>query len=56
MQHYVPKIVKSLQGIQIGYVASHCSAAHSVLITADGVAMTMGKNDRIFIYCIYSKL
>jgi len=44
--HWSPKIFSNFSGIPVSYVASHSSAVHSVIITSEGKAWTLGRNEK----------
>ncbi|XP_064120130.1 protein RCC2 homolog [Macrobrachium nipponense] len=44
--HFVPKHISTFKGIKVAFVASHCTAAHSVIITEEGKAFTVGRNEK----------
>ncbi|XP_047496830.1 protein RCC2-like [Penaeus chinensis] len=46
MIHYVPRRIASLKGIRVAFVTSHCSAAHSIILTEEGKVMAVGRNEK----------
>jgi len=44
--HWSPKIFSTFSGIPVSFVASHSSAVHSVIITSEGKAWTLGRNEK----------
>jgi len=44
--HWTPKTFQAFSGIPISFVASHSSAVHSVIITSEGKAWTLGRNEK----------
>lgn len=46
MIHYIPKRIASFKGIRVALVASHCTAAHSVIVTEEGKTFTVGRNEK----------
>ncbi|ROT62143.1 hypothetical protein C7M84_020022 [Penaeus vannamei] len=46
MIHYVPRRIASLKGIRVAFVTSHCSAAHSIILTEEGKVMALGRNEK----------
>ncbi|XP_042242580.1 protein RCC2 homolog [Homarus americanus] len=46
MIHYGPRLISALKGIRVAFVTSHCSAVHSIIITEEGKAMALGRNEK----------
>lgn len=46
LHHYLPRRISSLSGIRVAVVASHCSAAHSIIISEEGKAFSLGTLNR----------
>ncbi|KAA0194131.1 hypothetical protein HAZT_HAZT005946 [Hyalella azteca] len=46
LQHFTPRRAKTFANIKVSFVASHCSAAHHIIITQDGTVYTMGRNEK----------
>lgn len=44
-----PHRISSMLGVKVRSAISGCSACHSVIITAEGKAMTFGKNKKLYI-------
>lgn len=44
-QFYAPRRIKGFGEGKVAFVASHCSAAHSIIIMQDGTVYTLGKLD-----------
>ncbi|KAK4300103.1 hypothetical protein Pmani_027675 [Petrolisthes manimaculis] len=44
--HYVPRRISAFKGIRLAYVASHCTAAHSIFVTEEGKVFSLGRNEK----------
>lgn len=46
MLHHVPRRIAAFRGIRVAYVASHCSAAHTIFISDEGKVFSLGRNEK----------
>lgn len=51
MMHHVPRRIAAFKGIRLSYVASHCSAAHTIFITEEGKVFSLGEWHLVLFCC-----